>query len=387
MITLGSIIAPAKSPRAGNLTYPILSMTMHNGLVDQADKFKKRVASEDTSAYKVVSRGQLVVGFPIDEGVLSVQKLYDKAIVSPAYAVWDISRPDVDKNYLEKFLRSPRALAFYLSKLRSTTARRRSIPADTFLELPVPLPPVDEQKRIAAILDKADQLRQKRRQAIALLDGLAESIFVEMFGDTISNPKSFPIVEFGSLIKSGPTNGLYKPASAYGEGTRILRINNFYDGAIVAIDGLRRLSISRKEQQTYSLTENDIVINRVNSREYLGKSALVPRLDELIVFESNMMRLSLDTDAIAPKYCIDYLQSQSIKQQIARKAKDAVNQSSINQSDVKSLKMMLPPVAKQREYAKVALACSIRRELVNEGVAQSGQLFASLQYRAFNGQL
>lgn len=249
------------------------------------------------------------------------------------------------------------------------------------------LPPLDEQKRIAAILDKADQLRQKRRQAIALLDSLTQSIFLEMFGDPVSNSKGFPVVEFGSLIKSGPTNGLYKPASAYGEGTRILRINNFYDGAIVGMDELRRLAVSPKEQETYSLAEGDIVINRVNSREHLGKSALVPALDEPIVFESNMMRLSLHDSAINQKYCIDFLQSSSIKQQISKKAKDAVNQSSINQSDVKSFRIMLPPIAKQREYAKVALTSSTRKGIVARALAVGDQLFSSLQHRAFSGQL
>src|ERR1044072_399010 len=90
---LGDIVRPAATRRAGNKDLPILSMTMRDGLVDQADKFKKRVASADTSAYRIVDRGQLVVGFPIDEGVLSFQRLYDSVIVSPAYEIWDLVDP------------------------------------------------------------------------------------------------------------------------------------------------------------------------------------------------------------------------------------------------------------------------------------------------------
>lgn len=90
-VELGALIQPAQLRRAEKETFPILSMTMHGGLVDQAIKFKKRVASTDTSQYKIVSHNQLVVGFPIDEGVLSFQKLYEKAIVSPAYDVWDLT--------------------------------------------------------------------------------------------------------------------------------------------------------------------------------------------------------------------------------------------------------------------------------------------------------
>jgi type I restriction enzyme S subunit len=291
----------------------------------------------------------------------------------------------INRNYLCQFLRQPRMIDYAASRAEGANLPRLSPKALAKFE--IPLPPLAEQKRIAAILDKADQLRQKRRQAIALLDSLTQSIFLEMFGDPVSNPSNLPLIEFGSLIVRGPTNGLYKPASAYGIGTKILRINNFYDGAVTEIDQLRRLQISAKERETYGLAENEIVINRVNSREYLGKSALIPNLDEPVVFESNMMRLAVNEDLIDPKYCIDILQSGAIKRQIAQKAKDAVNQSSINQTDVKTLIIMLPPIAKQKQYAKIASACANRRQALNNSLTHSDRLFASLQHCAFTGQL
>lgn len=259
-------------------------------------------------------------------------------------------------------------------------------PSDVKAHL-VYLPSLDEQKRIAAILDKADTLRVQRRRAIALLESLTQSIFLEMFGDPEQNPFAFPVVELGSLIESGPTNGLYKPASSYGDGTRILRINNFYDGSIVDLDSLRRLRVSEKEKQAYALREGDVVINRVNSREYLGKSALVPSLEEPVLFESNMMRLSLKRDLIAPKFCTDFLQSGFVKRQIAQKAKDAVNQSSINQGDVRSLKILLPPITKQTEYVNLVLAAAKTRERLYAAQTQDDRLFASAHHRAFHGEL
>ena len=92
---------------------------------------------------------------PLGKRVLSVQNLYSEAIVSPAYTVWNIDNR-VDGDYLERFLRSPAALRYYRSKLRGTTARRRTLPTDVFLKLPVPVPSLDEQRRIADILDRAD---------------------------------------------------------------------------------------------------------------------------------------------------------------------------------------------------------------------------------------
>jgi type I restriction enzyme S subunit len=176
-------------------------MTMHGGLVDQADKFKKRVASLDTSQYKVVKKNQLVVGFPIDEGVLSFQNLYEEAIVSPAYDIWDLNDEEpVESRYLERFLRSPHALVFYASKLRGTTARRRTLPDDIFLSLPVPLPSLEEQRRIADVLDRAEALLAKRRAALDHFVSLTRSIFLDLFGDPARNPKGWPRVPFGELL-------------------------------------------------------------------------------------------------------------------------------------------------------------------------------------------
>ena len=121
VVALGELIVPARPVRAGAHEFPLLSMTMSSGLVDQKVKFKKRIASLDTSQYKVVSQGQLVVGFPIDEGVLDVQSSYPQAIVSPAYGVWDIRDDLVDGSYLVRLLRSERALAYYRTKLQGTT--------------------------------------------------------------------------------------------------------------------------------------------------------------------------------------------------------------------------------------------------------------------------
>ena len=87
MVELGTLIQQAKTVRCGSDDYPVLSMTLHDGLVFQDDKFKKIIASKDRSDYKVVKRNQLVISFPIDEGVLATQRIVDAGIVSPAYGI------------------------------------------------------------------------------------------------------------------------------------------------------------------------------------------------------------------------------------------------------------------------------------------------------------
>jgi type I restriction enzyme S subunit len=254
-------------------------------------------------------------------------------------------------------------------------------------EILVPVPSLPEQRWIAEILDKADALRAKRRAALAQLDTLTQSIFLDMFGDPATNPKTWAVTKLGELISSGPQNGLYKPASDYGSGTPILRIDAFYGGVVTGLARLKRVRISDQEKALYSLRSGEIVINRVNSREYLGKSALIPALPEPIVFESNMMRFGIDTARIDPVYLIQLLQMRQVRAHILRSAKDAVNQSSVNQQDVKTMPVVLPPMSQQQLFARRVRSLGILDERQRASSVELDALFASLQHRAFRGDL
>ncbi len=254
-------------------------------------------------------------------------------------------------------------------------------------EITTPLPPLEQQKRFAAILDKADELRAKRRRAIEKLDKLLKSVFLEMFGDPATNPKGWDTVSLADLIAVGPQNGLYRPASDYGNGTPIVRIDSFYKGKITGLKKLKRVRVEPSVREKYGVAENDILINRVNSREYLGKSALVPELSEPIIFESNMMRFSVNASRVHPQFIVSLLQHDYMRNQILGRSKDAVNQSSINQSDVKSFEVRLPPLALQVKYVS---ALDYIEDSKIKGVSASSisqSLFDSLQARAFSGDL
>lgn len=175
--TLGSLITPAKVIRCGNGSFPVLSMTMHNGIVMQSERFKKKLASTDQSDYKVVKRGQLVVGFPIDEGVLYVQKAADEGIMSPAYNVWEIDSKVIDPDFLELCLHSPQSMQYYKNKLRGTTARRRSIPVSDLQALKIRLPDMQTQHEIVAIIKKAEAIIADRQEQLNYFEQLVKSRF------------------------------------------------------------------------------------------------------------------------------------------------------------------------------------------------------------------
>jgi type I restriction enzyme, S subunit len=300
-----------------------------------------------------------------------------------------VIRPDrsqVDQRYLLHYLRQPRIRIAGERRMTGSAGQRR-VPENFITNLEVPLPSLENQRRIAEALDRADALRAKRRAAIALLGDLARSIFLDIFGSPARNPRRWPEIPLAEGIVEGPQNGLYKAASHYGSGVPIVRIDAFYGGAITDIGSLKRVEVSNVERERFALAPGDILINRVNSLEYLGKSALVPEIVETTVFESNMMRFRVDEEVILPKFLVQLLQSKSIKSQILSGAKNAVNQSSINQKDVGALRVFVPPIDLQREYV-ARMECVDRCKVTGFGqLTKLDALFDSLQDGAFRGEL
>lgn len=355
---LGDLISPAKLRRAGDADLPILSMTMHGGLVDQADKFKKRIASTDTSPYKRVLRDQLVVGFPIDEGVLSFQTLYDEAIVSPAYDVWDIRQPrHVVPGFLERVLRSPRALSFYRSKLQSTTARRRTIPDDLFLSLPIALPDVSEQFKVITVLDKADSLHRKRQEAIRLADEFHRAVFIDMFGDPETNPNSFAKGTIRDLVSSANYGTSEKASEQVGQ-YPILRMNNItYEGGW-DFSSLKYVDLDEASAHKYMAQKGDLLFNRTNSKELVGKTAVYMR-DEPMAIAGYLVRVRMNERGNA-HYVSAYLNSAHGKRSLETRAKSIVGMANINAQEMQDIPLLLPPIELQDKFASIVEAIQVR---------------------------
>lgn len=222
-VRLGSILKETSQEKVkGEQNLPILSMTMKSGLIDQTEKFSKRIASKDISGYKKVYRGQLVEGFPVDEGVLAIQRKYDCAAVSPAYKVWDVNDGIVDPLFLELILRSDNARSIYRSLMQGTAGRRRTLQKEIFLNIEIPVPNlayqislIDEIKSYQNVIDGARQIVENYKPIIPI----DPSWSIVKLGDvinTVTPPKkiqkhdyltegSIPIIDQGKELIAGWT--------------------------------------------------------------------------------------------------------------------------------------------------------------------------------------
>lgn len=245
-----------------------------------------------------------------------------------------------------------------------------------------------EQTKIAEILSTVDQAIEQTEALIAkqqrIKTGLMQDLLtrgIDENGNLRSEethefkdsplgriPVEWESAYFQSCISGGPKNGIYKPQSAYGEqGTPIIRIDGFSHGDRIKAQSHRRVRLSKPEVEQFSLRYGDILINRVNSIQYLGKTALVEHLPEVTVFESNMMRLAIDPQRMLPEFALLILTSSATLEHFLSSAKLAIAQASINQDDVNSLRVQLPPLEEQHTLCErmVSIDDSIRDTLLS----------------------
>ena len=204
-------------------------------------------------------------------------------------------------------------------------------------------------------------------------------------------PDGWAWVRLAQIFSISPQNGVYKPASEYGSGTQIIRIDDFYGGQLTRRTGFKKLRLSNEEIEKYKVQNSDLIINRVNSIEYLGKCALVDSLTENTVFESNIMKCCVIEDMISKAYVAAYLASHEGRNRLCENAKHAVNQASINQTDVGNT---LVPITSMEEQLlivqKIEQKLSQTDALISqiEGHLKKAEaLRQSILKRAFAGQL
>ncbi len=310
------------------------------------------------------------------------------AVTAVDVCIWRPTSGTVDARWLMHFVNSPEVRESIQSQASGTTRRR--ISGGNLKRLPIPVPPAEEQRRLVARLDSLRARSSRARQELDHIPKLIERYKQAILAKGFSGSDDAEEVALGDLIADGPQNGLYLPKSQYGDGTPILRIENYgFDGA-EPMTAWSRVKIESDIAAKYALAPGDIVINRVNSPSHLGKSLLVLDAHVPAVFESNMMRMRL-SDSVLPEYVQLFLGSEMGRKQLIADAKWAVNQASINQGDVCRIIVPLPSIATQsRVIAEIRVAMAWLDKIATEH-ARAEHLLPKLDQavlaKAFRGEL
>lgn len=275
------------------------------------------------------------------------------------------------------------------AKSMTGSAGQKRVPADFLKRLEIPLPPLDEQRRIAAILDKADDLRRKRKRAIELLDGLTQSIFLEMFGEDQSQWSHEPFRKLISEFRYGTSN------KSDQSGFPVLRIPNVLGGNIDLSD-LKFVPLLDTEFKRLQMHKGDLLLVRTNGNpDYVGRCAVFD--DELskisrfplseYVYASYLIRARLLNDKIAPHFVQSFLSSTNGRKALLERAKTSAGQFNINTEGLSSISIPVPPRHLQEVFVTRHKAVMNAMTKHSESSAFLDTLFTSLQHRAFSGQL
>jgi type I restriction enzyme S subunit len=257
----------------------------------------------------------------------------------------------------------------------------------------IPLPPLAEQKRIAAILNEqmaaVDRARVAANAQLMAVKKLRAAYLREIFVGLEGN--SWPCRCLKDIL-ADTRNGLYKPDEYYGSGVPILKMFNIgrLDGTW-NLERVDRIRLTTDEEETYRLEKDDILLNRVNSRELVGKCAVVDATTSGAVFESKNMRLRVIRNIAEPFFVAIWLNSVGGRRQIESRLKQIVGQATVNRSDLDSIEIPLPPIPKQRiilnYLSKIMEVADRGQKAAYFQHEEINKLPAALLRRAFNGEM
>jgi type I restriction enzyme S subunit len=268
------------------------------------------------------------------------------------------------------------------------SAGQKRVPAGFFGRYEIPVPALAEQKRIAAILDAANALRVKRRASIDQLDEVIQSTFLEMFGDPVTNRKKWTdTVLLGEVADI--TSGLTKGRKLRNQSTRevpYLAVVNVQDRHLI-LDPLKTIEATESEIEKYRLMRNDLLLTEGGDRDKLGRGTLWQ--DELpeCIHQNHIFRLRLHDERLMPVFLNWLVGSDRGKRYFLSQAKQTTGIASINLSQLKRFPLLLPPLQLQQRFASIVEAVESHKVSLRTQCAELDSLFASLQMRAFSGEL
>ena len=259
----------------------------------------------------------------------------------------------------------------YLNAL-GTGATFKEISKKVVEQIPIPVPPLPVQERIVSELDLLSGIIEKKREQLKEFDALAQSIFYDMFGDPITNEKGWEVKKLGEVCES-VSYGTSNSSTENGE-YKYLRMNNITYSGHIDITDIKYIDVSDDEYEKYVVRKGDILFNRTNSKDLVGKTALFNFEEEMII-AGYIIRVRVNQDSIIPTFVVKWLNTPLMKSYFKNICKGAVNQSNINSKELKNIPISIPPLPLQRQFASKIEAIERQKELIKQSISETETLF------------
>lgn len=271
---------------------------------------------------------------------------------------------DVDDTFVRYYLNG-KDLTSYI-----TGAVVPKLTQASLASIPIPVPPLDEQQRIVAELDLLTGIIDKQNAQLKELDTLAQSIFYDMFGDPIENPKGWEVKKLGDLCTS-VSYGTSSPSSPTGR-YKYLRMNNITFNGFLDLTDLKYIDMDDAEFEKYGVKEGDVLFNRTNSLELIGKTTYIHDMEPMVI-AGYIIRVRLN-DSVMPVFVAKFMNTPAMKKKLRSMAKGAVNQANINSKELKGIDLILPPLALQQSFADKIQSIENQKAKIKASIADTQKL-------------
>lgn len=359
----------------------------------------KRIVSAETRSYAEVKTGYTY----FEEGDVIVAKItpcFENGKMALAYNLphaiafgsteFHVFRAGekILNSYLFHFLQFPEVQSSGAAQMKGAAGQKR-VPADYYKTLQIPLPPLPEQKRIAAILDAADAMRAKRRESLRQLDLLLQSTYLDMFGDPTRNPKGWDVKPLGHGVNSfeGGKN-LMPTEDERADGIRVLKVSAVTSGEYCPEES-KSFSNDEAVPPHQIVRTGDLLISRANTAALVGAVCYVWKTNSLEMLPDKIWRFVWNKDKrIDPLFMLHMARSAYFREQLIQRATGTSgSMKNIGKSKMLEIPIPLPPLDLQHRFATIVEAVEKQKDRLRAHLAELDTLFASLQHRAFNGEL
>lgn len=254
-------------------------------------------------------------------------------------------------------------------------------------QIKIPLPPPVQQKRIARILDAADSLRARRRESLAQLDALLQSTFLDLFGDPVTNPKGWRVGQLADVVER-LDGGKNVAKSETQTEFRVLKVSAVTSGTYKP-DESKYLPVDFRVPDSSVVRQGDLLISRANTVELIGATAYVWHTPENIVLPDKIWKFVWKSDVeIEPLFVYHLSRKTGFRRALSSRASGTSgSMKNIAKSKLLGLSIPLPPIDLQHRFATIVEAVEQQKARLRAHLAELDALFASLEARAFNGEL
>lgn len=309
-----------------------------------------------------------------------VPELVAPAAIGGFVTALRVASDQVEPRYLYRWFSSPHTQAEVRNSANQTT-NIANMNLKRCEALKIPLPSLDEQRRIATILDHVDALRAKQRRVMALAEGLGLAIFHEMFGDPDAPNSGQPAVRFGDIAELQGGRNLVADDSAARTPFRVLKISAVTSGKFKPWEA-KPLPVEYMPPEAHLVRPGDLLISRANTAELVGAVAYVPACPPNLVLPDKIWRFVWKDTASVPLYYWALLSTPALRRRISRLSSGTGgSMKNISKAKLEQLELPYADPAQQRAFQKRLAAVPA------PSVTEFDELFSALQSRAFSGEL